>query len=93
MTLIYLPFIACKLNLRFYDKSTIIGKTFSTVPFFGKFWNFILNNSYNMLKYVFEQIFSVVATENIYFAKKINKNMKFYFILEDLVHFSTVSLN
>ena len=46
-----------------------------------------------MLKYVFEQIFSVVATENIYFAKKINKNMKFYFILEDLVHFSTVSLN
>ena len=46
-----------------------------------------------MLKYVFEQIFSVVTIENIYFAKKINKNMKFYFIWEDLVHFSIVSLN
>ena len=53
----------------------------------------ILNNSYNSLKYSFEDITSIAAIENIYFAIKISNNMKFYFIREDLVHFSTVSLN
>ena len=53
----------------------------------------ISNNLYIRLKYVFEQIISIAAIENIYFAIKINKNMKFYFIWEDLVRFSTVSLN
>ena len=48
-----------------------------------------LNNSYKRLKYVFEQIVSIAAIENIYFAIKINMNMKFYFIWEDLVHFSS----
>ena len=64
MTLIYLPFNAYKLNLRFYDKWTIIRKTFSPVPFLGNFWNFY-NNSYNRLKYVFEQIISIAAIENL----------------------------
>ena len=41
----------------------------------------------------FEQIISIAAIENIYFAMQINKNMKFYFIWEDLVHFNTASLN
>ena len=31
--------------------------------------------------------------ESIYFEKKINKNIKLYFMLEDFVHFRTVSLN
>ena len=53
----------------------------------------ILNNSYNRLKYVFEQIIFIAAIKNIYFAIKINKNIKFYFAWEDLVHSSTVSLN
>ena len=60
--------------------------------FWAIFGASILNNSYNRLKYVFEQIISIAAIENIYFAIKINKNMKFYFIWEDVVHF-TVSLN
>ena len=53
----------------------------------------ILNNSYNRLKYVFEQNISVAAKENIYFAIKIDKDMKFYFIWEDLVHSNNASLN
>ena len=54
----------------------------------------ILNNSYNRrLKYVFQQIISVAAIESIYFEIKINKNIKLYFMLEDFVHFRTVSLN
>ena len=53
----------------------------------------ILSNSYNRLKYVFEQIISIAAIKNIYFALKINRNMKFYFIWKDSVYFSTVSLN
>ena len=53
----------------------------------------ILSNSYNRLKYVFEQIISIAAIKNIYSALKINRNMKFYFIWKDSVHFSTVSLN
>ena len=53
----------------------------------------ILINSCNRLKYVFEQIIFIAAIKNIYFPIKINKNMKFYFIWEDLVHFSTVTLN
>ena len=57
------------------------------------FGNSILNNSCNRLNYVFEQIASIAAKENIYFTININKNMKFYFIWEDLVHFTTVSLN
>ena len=46
MTVIYLSFNAYKLRLRFYDKWTIIWKTFNPVPFWGNFWNcyFILNN-------------------------------------------------
>ena len=61
------------------------------------FWvilgTYILNNSNKRLKYVFEQIISIAAIENIYFAIKINMNMKFYSIWEDLVYVSTVSLN
>ena len=53
----------------------------------------IFNNSYNRLKYVFEQIIFIAAIKNIYFAIKINKNIKFYFAWEDLVHSITVSLN
>ena len=78
-------------KLRFYDKWTIIQKTFSPVPFVGNFWN--LKFTYNRLKHVFEQIISLAAIENIYFEIKINNNMKLYFIWEDLVHFNTVSLN
>ena len=52
----------------------------------------ILNDSYNRLKYVFEQIIFIAAIESIYFAIKINKNIKFYFAWEDLVHSCTVSL-
>ena len=36
----------------------------------------ILNNLYNWLKYVFEQIISIGAIQNIHFAIKINNNMK-----------------
>ena len=61
--------------------------------FWTIFGTSILNNSYNSLKYSFEDITSIAAIENIYFAIKISNNMKFYFIREDLVHFSTVSLN
>ena len=41
MTLIYLylPFNALRLNLRFYDKWTIIRKRISPVPFLDNFWN------------------------------------------------------
>ena len=60
--------------------------------FWAIFGTSILNNSYNRLKYVFEQIISIAAIENIYFAMKINKNMVFYLIWQDLVYF-TVSLN
>ena len=93
MTLIYLSFNAYKLNLRFYDKWTIIRKTFSLVSFLSNFGTSISNNSCNRLKYVFEQIISIAAIENLYFAIKINKNTKFYFIWEDLVHFSNVNLS
>ena len=84
MTLIYLSFNAYKLNLRFYDKWTTIQKTFRTS---------ILHNSYNRLKYVFQNKLFTGAIQNINFATEINKNMKFYFIWEYLVHFSVVSLN
>ena len=57
------------------------------------FGTFILNNSYNRLKYVFEKIISMTAIENVYFTININKKMTFYFIWENLVHFSTASLN
>ena len=60
-------------------------------PFFGViFGTSILNNSYNRLKYVFKQIISIVAIENICCVKT-NKSMKFFF--QDLLHFSTFSLN
>ena len=52
----------------------------------------ILNDSYNRLKIVFEQIIFIAAIESIYFAIKVNKNIKFYFVWEDLVHSCTVSL-
>ena len=61
--------------------------------FWVSFGTSILNNSYKRLKYIFEQIISIAAIENIYFAIKINKNMKFSFTWEDLVHFTTVNLN
>ena len=81
-------------KLIFYDKWTIIQKTFSPVPFVGNFWNFYFKKfTCNRLKHVFEQIISLAAIENIYFEIKINNNMKLYFIWEDLVHFNTVSLN
>ena len=40
MAPIYLSFNVYKLDLRFYDKWTIIRKTFSPVRFWGNFWNF-----------------------------------------------------
>ena len=69
------------------------GKHLVHSHFWVIFGTFTLNNSYNRLKYVFEQIISIAAIEYIYFAIKINENMKFYFIWKDLVHFCTVSLN
>ena len=57
MALIYLSFNVYKLILRFYDKWTIIRKTFSPVRFWGNFGTSILNNWVN----VFEQI---ISTEN-----------------------------
>ena len=71
----------------------LYGKHLVQSKFWVIFGTFILNNSDNSLKYVFEQIISIAAIGNICFAIKINKNMKFYFIWEDFVHFSTVSLN
>ena len=88
MTLIFLSFNTYKLNLKFYDKWTIIPKTFIPVSLLGNFWSFN-----NRLKYVFEQVISIAAIENIYFAMNVNKNMKFYFIWEDLVRFNAASLN
>ena len=52
-----------------------------------------LNNSYNRLKYVFEQIISISAIENIYIAIKINKNMKFALFGKSWSFFGTLSLN
>ena len=71
----------------------LCGKDLVQSHFWVIFRTSILNNSYNRLRYVFEQIISIAAIENICSAIKINKNMKFYFIWEDLVHFSTASLN
>ena len=71
----------------------LYGKHLVQSHFWVIFGASILNNSYYRLKYVFEQIISIATIENIYFAIKINKNMKLYFIWEDLVHFSTISLN
>ena len=93
MTLIHLFFNECKLNLRFYAKCTITWKKLVQSYFWIIFGTSILNNLYNRMKYVFEQIICITAIENIYFPIKINKNMNFYFIWEDLVHFSNVSLN
>ena len=42
---------------------------------------------------IFQQITSMAAIKNMHFVTKINNKMKFYFIWEDLVHFSTFSLN
>ena len=58
----------------------LYGKHLVQSRFWVIFGNSILNNSYNRLKYVFEQIISIAAIENIYFAIKMNKNLKFYFI-------------
>ena len=44
------------------------------------FVTFILNNLYDWLKYVFEQIISIDAIQKIHFEIKINNSMKFYFI-------------
>ena len=70
----------------------LYGKHLVQSHFRAIFGTSILNNSYNRLKYVFEQIISIAAIENIDFAMKINKNMDFYLIWQDLVYF-TVSLN
>ena len=56
------------------------GKLLVQSHFWVIFGTSNLNNSYNRLQYVFEKIISIVATENIYFAIKINKNITFYFI-------------
>ena len=64
--------------MRFYDKWIIIQKTFSPVPFWGNFGASIVNNSYNRLKYAFEQIISIAAIENIYFAIKIIRNFTLF---------------
>ena len=58
----------------------LYGKHLVQSLFWVIFGTSILDNSYNRLKYVFEQIVSIVAIKNIYFAIKVNKNMKFYFI-------------
>ena len=71
----------------------LYGKHLIQSHYWVFFGTSILNNSYNRLKCDFEQIISIVAIENIYFAKKINKYMKLYYIWEYLVYFSTVSLN
>ena len=51
----------------------LYGKHSVQSYFWVNFANSILNNSYNKLKYVFEQIIFIAAIENIYFAIKINK--------------------
>ena len=56
------------------------GKHLFQSYFWVIFGTSILNNSYNRFKYIFEQIISIAAIENMYFAIKININMKFYFI-------------
>ena len=68
----------------------LYGKHLVQPHFWVIFGTSTLNNSYNGLKDVFEQIISIAAAiENIYFAIQINKNIKlFYFIWEDLVHFN-----
>ena len=71
----------------------LYGKHVVQSRFWVTFGTSILNNLYNRLKYVFEHIISIPAIENIHFAVKINKKMKFYLIWEDLVHFRTASLN
>ena len=58
------------------------GKHLVQPHFWVIFGTSILNNSYNGLKDVFEQIISIAAIENIYFAIKTINNMKFYFIWE-----------
>ena len=71
----------------------LYGKHLVQPYFWVIFGTSILNNSYNRLKDVFEQIFSIAAIENIYFAIKIKKNMKlFYFIWKYLVHFDIFKL-
>ena len=42
------------------------GKNSVQFHFWVIFGNSILNNSYNRLKYVFEQIISIAAIENIF---------------------------
>ena len=51
----------------------LYGKHSVQSYFWVNFATSILNNSYNKLKYVFEQIIFIAAIENIYFAIKINK--------------------
>ena len=70
----------------------LYGKHLVQCHFGAIFGTSILNNSYNRLKHVFQQIISIAAIANIYFATKTNKNMIF-FIWEDLIHSGTVSLN
>ena len=48
--------------------------------FWVTFGTYFLNNSYNRLKYVLEQIISIAAIETISFAIEINKNLKFWII-------------
>ena len=91
MTLIYLSFNTYQLNWRFYDKSTFT-KYILSIPICVIFETSVLDNSYSRLTYVCEQILSIAAIENLYFAKVI-KNLKFYVIWEDLVPFSTASSN
>ena len=55
----------------------LYGKHLVQSHFLAIFGTSNLNNSYNKLKYIFEQIISISAIENIYIAIKINKNMKF----------------
>ena len=50
----------------------LYGKHSVQSYFWVNFATSILNNSYNKLKYVFEQIIFIAAIENIYFAIKIN---------------------
>ena len=53
----------------------LYGKHLVQSLFWVIFGTSILNDSYNRLKYVFEQIVSIVAIKNIYVAIKINKNI------------------
>ena len=70
----------------------LYGKNLVQSHFWVIFGTSILNNSCNRLKYVFWQANFFYSSDRKYIFKT-NKNMKFYFIWKELVHFTNVSLN